>query len=73
MRQSDDLLQRLTPRPYRPDPAHIRFCNARRASHLALMDWLQTRPDPDDVDDEVAGSIATLRQLVRLSRAGGVV
>jgi len=37
-----------------------------------MLAWLKTRPDPDDVDTEVAGSIAALRQLVRLSRAGGV-
>jgi len=38
-----------------------------------FLNWLRTRPDPDLIDDEVAASISLQRQLVRLTRAGGVV
>jgi hypothetical protein len=69
-----DLLALLAspPKPARRGPAYARFCRARRDANLALLEWLRGRPDPDDVADEVAGSISVLRQLVRLALAGGV-
>jgi hypothetical protein len=39
-------------------------------ANFALLDCIKTKPDPDDVDTEVAGSIATLRQLARLRVIG---
>jgi hypothetical protein len=63
----------LSPRPHQPSVAYRAFCQARRAMNLALLAWMRERPDPDDVDEEIAGAIAALRQLVRLVRMGGAV
>ena len=67
------IFNAFRPTPYRPDPAHMAFCRARRAMNREFLNWLRTRPDPDLIDDEVAASISLQRQLVRLTRAGGVV
>jgi hypothetical protein len=73
MLRDGDLQRFLRPAPYRPDPAHTAFCRARGAMNREYLNWLRTRPDPDLIDDEVAAAISLQRQLVRLTRAGGVV
>jgi hypothetical protein len=56
--------------PRTDDPSYMRFCRVRQQCCLAFLDWLRTRPDPDDVDGEVAASVPC--QLVRLVRTGAV-
>jgi hypothetical protein len=72
MRQSATALIFLSPRKYRPDPAHEEYCRLRQAANRALLAWLRTRPDPDNAVEEVEGGASAQRQLLRLWLAGGV-
>jgi hypothetical protein len=51
-----------------PDPALALFHATRRAAALALMAWLNTKPDADDVTLEVHGTTEIFRQLAQLAR-----
>jgi hypothetical protein len=46
------------------------FHAARRATHLAFVQWLATNPDVADIVLEVDGSAAILRQLASFARSG---
>jgi hypothetical protein len=63
---SSALTSLLTPQPYRHDPAHLAFCNARQGANCALLDWLGTGPDPDLVAEEVRGHVNAVRDLAQL-------
>jgi hypothetical protein len=53
-------------REQRSAPARERFWHLRRASHLALLDWLREQPAAADVTDEIDASISVIRQLAHL-------
>jgi hypothetical protein len=62
--------RRLSGPRRQPDPELALFHAARRASHLAFVQWLATNPDVADIDLEVDGSAAILRQLASFARSG---
>ncbi len=55
--------------PLAPESALSRFHRLRRDCNLAMLAWLQERPAPCDVSNEIAASINTLRQLTELAGA----
>lgn len=50
-------------RPLQAADQHTRFCLARRDMNLAFNDWLNTRPNPADVQSEIDDTLSVLRQL----------
>jgi hypothetical protein len=60
--------RRLAGPPHQPEPELALFQAARHATTLALMAWLNTRPDPEDVTLEIHGTAELFRQLARLAR-----
>ncbi len=61
-------------RPSRPQPPppftsheHQAFCLARQAMTRRLVEWAATRPDPADLDAELATLPAVLDQLCQLT------
>lgn len=47
---------------------HQQFSGFRQHMMKALQAWLATRPPDRDVDDEVAGTVSMMTQLVQLDR-----
>jgi hypothetical protein len=60
--------RRLAGPHHQPEPALTLFHATRQAAALALMGWLNTKPDPEDVTLEIHGTIEVFRQLARLAR-----
>jgi hypothetical protein len=60
--------RRLAGPPHQPDPALTLFHATRQAAALALMGWLNTRPDAEDVTIEIHGTTEIFRQLAALAR-----
>ena len=60
--------RRLAAPPHQPEPELALFHAARHATTLALMAWLNTKPNAEDVTLEVHGTTEIFRQLARLAR-----
>jgi hypothetical protein len=58
------------PEHQQPDLAFDLFRSLRSPMNLAFLAWLRTNPDPNVIALEVDGTVAVVRQLAVLARAG---